>query len=101
MSDQCHQTSITIIMKYFLFRIQNIEEGDKRKMVINEDQMDNADKDTTKTNADETSCYLGINGNYENNYEKTFQKYNLIIVIKHLLFQSFLLLHSIFPRFDG
>ena len=102
--NQCHQTSITIILKYFLFRIQNIEESDKRKMVVNEDQMENPGKDTAKT--DETCCYLSINGNYE----KTFQKYTLsyesiittnIIVIKHLLFQSFLLLHSIFPRFDG
>ena len=60
-------------MKYFLFRIQNIEERDKRKMVINKDQMENAGKDTSKTNADETSCYLGINGIYH----KTFQKYTL------------------------
>ena len=60
-------------MKYFLFRIQNIEESDKRKMVTNKDQIVNAGKDTAKTNADETCCYLSINGNYE----KTFQKYTL------------------------
>ena len=42
-------------------------------MVINEDRMENPGKDTAKTNADETCCYLSINGNYE----KTFQKYTL------------------------
>ena len=56
-------------MKYFLFRIQNIEESDKRKMVTNEDQIVNAGKDTAKTNADETCYYLGINGIYQETFQ--------------------------------
>ena len=65
-------------------------------MVINEDQMDNAGKHSAKINSDET-CYLGINGNYE----KTFHKYTLSYESINIIVIQYLLLHSIFHRFDG
>ena len=46
--------------KLFLCRIQIVKEGKKRKLVINGAKMEDAGKITAKTNADETSCDLGV-----------------------------------------
>ena len=43
-----------------LCRIQIVKEGKKRKLVINGAKMEDAGKITAKTNADETSCDLGV-----------------------------------------
>merc|ERR1719220_3303683 len=44
-------------------RIQIVKEGKKRKLVINGAKMEDAGKITAKTNADETSCDLGVKHN--------------------------------------
>ena len=51
-------------MKYVSFRIQVVKEGKKRKLVINGAKMEDAGKITAKTNADETSCDLGVKRMY-------------------------------------
>ena len=48
----------------FTFRIQVVKEGKKRKLVINGAKMEDAGKITAKTNADETSCDLGVKRKY-------------------------------------
>ena len=51
---------LIVYTKLFLCRIQIVKEGKKRKLVINGAKMEDAGKITAKTNADETSCDLGV-----------------------------------------
>ena len=52
--------ALTMHIISFLCRIQIVKEGKKRKLVINGAKMEDAGKITAKTNADETSCDLGV-----------------------------------------
>lgn len=48
----------------FYFRIKFVEEGKQRKLVIYGAMIEDMGTFTAKTNADETSCYLGVRRKY-------------------------------------
>merc|ERR1712088_461257 len=65
-------------------RIQIVKEGKKRKLVINGAKMEDAGKITAKTNADETSCDLGVKHN--NKFIKGMREFKQCVEREEIIF---------------
>jgi len=65
-------------------RIQVVKEGKKRKLVINGAKMEDAGKITAKTNADETSCDLGVKHN--NGFVKGMREFKQCVEREEIIF---------------
>merc|ERR1712226_1565405 len=65
-------------------RIQIVKEGKKRKLVINGAKMEDAGKITAKTNADETSCDLGVKTN--NGFIKGMREFKQCVEREEIIF---------------
>merc|ERR1712038_45004 len=65
-------------------RIQIVKEGKKRKLVINGAKMEDAGKITAKTNADETSCELGVKHN--NGFVKGMREFKQCVEREEIIF---------------
>merc|ERR1712226_190801 len=65
-------------------RIKMLREGKKRKLVINGAKMEDAGKITAKTNADETSCDLGVKHN--NKFIKGMREFKQCVEREEIIF---------------
>lgn len=65
-------------------RIQIIKEGKKRRLVINGAKIEDAGKITAKTNADETSCDLGVKHN--NGFVKGMREFKQCVEREEIIF---------------
>ena len=70
-------------------RIQIVKEGKKRRLVINGAKLEDAGKITAKTNADETSCNLGVKSKHIETYFLEHFKNHLNLVSRSKTFRVF------------
>merc|ERR1719479_649904 len=65
-------------------RVKVVKEGKKRKLVIEGAKLEDAGKITAKTNADETSCQLGVK--YNNGFVKGMREFKQCVEREAIIF---------------